>query len=189
MARRWIFSVVVILLLGSGAARPVPVDSGAFKTTAKFSVDSDEKVVKSAVATIEPRLGAAGYSWLRIYFYSFPLTVEDVQVVSKGNIDALEKKSRDERKNARAMIQLSVDREHKVWQVDMSIPGNACTIAGSETDVKNFLQSYKFDGKNLELKSKGSSDCDMSFMKMPNKKYSWEIHIENLPVFEKATGK
>lgn len=138
---------------------------------------------------IEPRPGAAGYSWLRIYFYSFPLTVEDVQEVSKGNMDSVEKKSRDERKNARAMIQLSVDREHKVWQVDMSIPGNACTIAGSEKSVKNFLQSYKFDGKNLELKSTGSYDCDMSFMKMPNKKYSWEIRIEDLPVFEKAPEK
>ena len=40
-------------------------------------------------------------------------------------------------------------------RVDMAVPGRTCTIAPFEKDVKSFLQDYRFDGKNLRLKSKG----------------------------------
>lgn len=188
MPHRCLLAAVVFCLLGSVFAQTTRLDPGSFKTSAKFSVDNDRKSLSSAVAIIEPRRGAPGYFWLRIYFYSFAFTPADVQEVSKGNLDTVEKKSRDERKNATAVIQVSVDQDYKVWQVDMSIPGHGCTIAPSEKDVKAFLQSYQFDGKNLTLKSAGSFSCDMSFMKIPNKKYSWEMNL-NLPVFEKASSK
>ncbi len=83
------------------------------------------------------------------------------------------------------MIQLSVDDKFQVEQVDMSVPGHACTIAPFEQDVKNFLQSYQFDGKNLKLKSKGSYVCDMKFMGIPNQTFSWDINLD-IPVFQKA---
>jgi hypothetical protein len=86
--------------------------------------------------------------------------------------------------NSYAFLQLSVDQSSKVWQVDMSVPGHACTIAPYVQDVKSFLQDYLFDGKNLKLKSKGSYVCDMKFMGVPNPKFGWEIDLQTM-VFEK----
>jgi hypothetical protein len=51
--------------------------------------------------------------------------------------------------------------------------------------VKNFLQDYQFDGKNLRLKSKGSYTCDMNTKGNPNPKFGWEIDL-NTAVFEKV---
>ena len=67
----------------------------------------------------------------------------------------------------------------------MSVPGHACTIAPYEQDVKTFLQEYRFDGKKLRLKSKGSYVCDMKFMGIPNPKFGWEVDL-NTEVFEKV---
>lgn len=150
--------------------------------------------LSSAVATIEPRTGAPGYSWVRIHFYSFPLTAEDVAGAMNGDVSSLEKKwikmagNPPEYNKSNAVVQLTVDKDWKVWQVDMSIPGHACTIAPFENDVKSFLQSYEFDGKHLKLKSKGSYVCDMKFMGIPNQNFGWDIDV-NLPVFEKAKPK
>ena len=112
--------------------------------------------LSTAVATIEPRLGAPGYSWLRIYFYSFPVAADDLAGILKGDTGSMDKKwnskasNPKDYNNSRAVIQLSVDKSSKVWQVDMSVPGHTCTIAPFEQDVKTFLQSYEFDGKNLK---------------------------------------
>ena len=191
------FCVLVVIMLGSiGAALadPTPIDPSTFSTSAKFSVDKSAMTLSSAVATIEPRLGAPGYSWLRITFYGFPLTADDVAGVTSGNTESIEKKWSAKASNpadynrSHAVIQLSVDAAHKVWQVDMSVPGHTCTIAPFEPDVKGFLQTYQFDGKKLTLKSKGSYTCDMKFMGMPNQNFGWDIDV-NIPVFEKINPK
>jgi len=166
-------------------------DPGAFRTNAKFSVDSAAMSLSSVVATIEPRLGAPGYSWLRINFYSFPLTAEDVAAVATGNIEPLEKRWKGVASDPKAynvshaMLQLSVDAAFKVWQVDMSMPGHGCTVAPFEEDVRSFLQGYKFDGKRLALKSKGSHVCDMKALGIPNQTFRWDVDV-NIPVFAKA---
>jgi hypothetical protein len=90
--------------------------------------------------------------------------------------------------SSNAVIQPTVDKQFKVWQVDMAVPGHTCTIAPFEQDVKNFLQNYQFDGRNLKLKSKGSYVCDMKFMGIPNQKFGWDIDL-SIPVFEKASAK
>ncbi len=87
--------------------------------------------------------------------------------------------------NSYAFLQLSVDKDSRVWQVDISVPGHGCTVAPFEKDVKNFLQEYQFDGKNLRLKSKGSYECDMKFMGIPNQKFGWDVNL-NTPVFQKV---
>lgn len=183
-------TLLILCAVGAVLASPAPVDPGTFITSAKFSVDTTVMTLSSAVAIIEPRLGAPGYSWLRITFYSFPLTPDDVAGVTSGNIDSMEKKWNKLASNSKdystshAVIQLSVDASFKVWQVDMSVPGHTCTIAPFEPDVKKFLQTYDFDGKKLKLKSKGSYVCDMKFMGIPNQKFAWDMDL-NLPVFQK----
>jgi hypothetical protein len=86
-----------------------------------------------------------------------------------------------------AVIQLTVDKDSKVTQVDMAVPGHTCTIAPFEDEVKSLLQSYRFDGKNLKLKSKGSHVCDMKFLEIPNQKFGWNIDL-SIPVFEKMSA-
>ena len=170
---------------------PASIDPNSFHTSANFSVDNNAMSLSTAVATIEPRLGAPGYSWLRISFYSFPVAVDDIAGILKGDTGSMDKKWNKKASDPKdynishAVIQFSVDKNLKVWQVDMAVPGHSCTIAPFEPDVKNFLQDYQFDGKNLRLKSKGSYVCDMKFMGIPNQKFGWDIDL-NTAVFEKV---
>lgn len=167
-----------------------PVDPASFQTSAKFAVDSDALSLATAVATIEPRLGASGYFWLRIYFYAYPVGAEDLSGIQKGDVGSMDKKWSKMSGNPKdynashATLQLSVDREHKVWQVDMAIPGHACTIAPFPKDVDGFLQEYRFDGNKLRLKSKGSYVCDMNFKGTANQKFAWDVDV-TAEVFQK----
>ena len=171
-------------------AFPAAVDLGSFQTAAKFSVDRDGMSLTTGVATIEPRLGAPGYFWLRINFYSFPVAAEDIPGILAGDTRSMDKKWSRKSSNpadynhSNAVIQLSMDKSHKVWQVDMAVPGHTCTIAPYEKDVQKFLQEYQFDGQKLKLKSKGTYVCDMKFMGIANQEFAWEMDV-NLPVFEK----
>jgi hypothetical protein len=194
MRNVWLLIAVIYLLIGSAIANPGNLDPGVFNTKANFSVDQTAMALSSAVATIEPRTGAPGYSWVRIHFYSFPLTAEDVTGAMNGDVSSMDKKwiklasNPPEYNKGNAVLQLSVDKDFKVWQADMSVPGHTCTIAPFEPDVKAFLQSYEFDGKHLKLKSKGSYVCDMAFMKIPNQKFGWDVNLD-IPVFEKVRTK
>ena len=185
------FTVLVLCAAGPVLSGPASIDPNGFHTNASFSVNDNARSLSTAVATIEPRLGAPGYSWLRITFYSFPVTADDIAGILKGDTGSMDKKWKNKASNptdynnSRAVIQLSVDKDSKVWQVDMSVPGYACTIAPFETDVKAFLQDFQFAGKNLRLKSKGSYVCDMKFMGNPNQKFGWDIDL-NTTVFEKV---
>lgn len=187
-------AAVVFCTLGVAAGHPTPLDPGSFKTNARFSVDNAAMTLSSVVATIEPRPNASGYSWVQVTFYSFPLTAEDVAGVAKGDAESLERKlnrlENDATKynTSHAEIQLTVDRAFKVWQVDMSVPGHACTIAPWEQDVRNFLQEYNFDGAKLRLKSKGSYVCEMKAAGIPDQKFGWQFDV-NIPVFEKVNLK
>lgn len=70
----------------------------------------------------------------------------------------------------------------------MSAPGHTSTIASSEQDVKNLLQTCNFDGNKRKLKTKGFCTCGMKFMGIPNLKFSWELDL-NLPVVQKTKSK
>jgi len=186
-----IFTALILCLAGPSLSGQTTVDPNSFHTSASFSVDNNAMSLLTAVATIEPRLGAPGYSWLRISFYSFPVAAEDIPAVMKGDTSTMDKKRINKSSNPKdynssyAFLQLSVDKDARVWQVDISVPGHGCTVAPFEKDVKNFLQEYQFDGKNLRLKSKGSYECDMKSMGIPNQKFGWDVNL-NTPVFQKV---
>jgi len=194
MRYSWIFMAFMFWVIGPAVAGQTHFDPSSFNTKATFSVDSDVMSLTSAVATIEARPNAPGYSWLRISFYSFPPAAEDIASVVSGNVESMDRKWNKKASNSKdynhshAVLQLSVDKDRKIWQVDMSVPGHACTIAPFEQDVKNAWQTYQFDGKHLRLKSKGSYICDMKFMGIPNQKFGWDVDL-NLPAFEKAHSK
>jgi hypothetical protein len=191
MSRFRLLALVMICATGPARADPALLDPGAFKTSATFAVDDTAMSLSSALATIEPRAGAPGYSWLRIYFYSFAPTAEDVAGAMKGSVESMERRVKEltgdpgRYNTSHAEIQLTVDQDSRVWQVDMAIPGHGCTIAPFEPDVKAFLQDYRLAGQELKLRSKGSYLCDMAFMGIPNQKFAWDIDLD-IPVFAKA---
>jgi hypothetical protein len=156
------------------------VTPASFTTNARFSSGATSLSLSTAVATIEPRLGAPGYRWLRVRFYAFPLTPADVAAVTKGNVEPLEQrwksKTGPEYNVSHAVLQFGVDKDGKVWQVDLSIPGQTCTIAASDVEAKALLQDYRFDGTRLRLKTKGKHPCE---------RLAWDVDL-TLPVF--ATG-
>ena len=91
-------------------------------------------------------MGAQGYRWLRVHFYSYPLTPSDAAAAMKGNIESLEHRWKAmagtpaEYNVSNAVLQLGVDKDGKVWQVDLSVPGHACTVAASDKEAHAMLQ-------------------------------------------------
>jgi len=184
--------VSMTLAVAAAALAGPDVSPDAFKTNAAFFVDDIAAKLSSAIATIEPHKLASDYSWLRIHFYGFPPDGNDIAAAVKGNVQSMEKKFNGLASNPAlyrtswAAIQLTVDKDANVAQVDMSVPGKGCTIAPFPQEVTRFLQAYRFDRRTLRLKSKGSFVCDMSFMHVPNQAYSWDIDLNDLPVFAKT---
>ena len=172
-------AAIALDAFGSGAGGQRRPDPKTFETHAVFSIDKDAVVLKNVVATIEPRLGAAGYSWLRLRFYPFRLSAAQIDAAMKGHFESIESKWG-------AVFQLGVDKNFTVWQIDMAVPGNTCTVAPDEPQVKSALQEYRLDGKRLRLKSKGSFVCEMNSRGIPNRRYGWELDLD-VPVFQKAS--
>lgn len=181
----------VAMAMCAGLASPAALDSKAFETTARFSVDAFHTTLSTAMATMEPRLGAPGYFWVRVHFYSFAPAAEDVAAAQSGSLKSMDDKRQKKASNtedynhSNAVIQLGIDKNYKVWQVDMAVPGHTCTIAPFEDDVKKFLQVYQFDGKTLKLKSKGEYVCDMKSVGAGEPHFGWDIDLDT-PVFTKA---
>jgi len=177
---------------GPGVGSQSQPDPKTFETRAVFSIDKAAMTLTSVAATLEPRPGAPGYSWLRIHFYSFPFTAADRAGAMKGRLESMDAKWTSKAGNpkdynhSKAVIQLGVDKNWKVWQIDMSVPGHACTIAGSEQEVKAALQEYRFDGTRLRLEGKGSFVCAMNTPGVPNRRYGWDLDLD-IPVFQKAS--
>jgi hypothetical protein len=86
----WFFAALVSCSTVPALSGPVSVDPNSFH--ASFFVDSNAMSLSSAVATIEPRLGVPGYSWLRITFYTFLVTADDIAGVMKGDTGSMDKK-------------------------------------------------------------------------------------------------
>lgn len=173
-----------------------------FDTHAKFSLDNSDAEGKcclpahltsslsSAVATIEPPKGPMRYSLVEINFYSFSFTRQDATAARSGNTELLDKKWKA-MDNAQAFnqgwasIQLALDANSQIQQVNMRVPGYSCTVAIIERDLRNFAQEYKFDGKTLRLKSKGSYLCDMKAQGLGTPTFGWDINLTTT-VFAKA---
>ncbi|HKW89332.1 MAG TPA: hypothetical protein VJN21_11315 [Candidatus Acidoferrales bacterium] len=182
-----LFLLLIVHLFGYAFAAPSLPAAGAgyLVNSAKFSVDSTKVSPPNAVATIEPRLGAPGYSWLRIWFYSSPLKPADLASLIHGDTNVMNKTPLNQ---WQAALQLSVDKDFKVWQVDMAIPGHTCTIMESDQDFQKLVQAYQYVNKHLTLKSKGAHVCDFSLIKIPNQTFTWDVDL-SMPVFSESASK
>ena len=169
----WFFAALMLCVTVAASAGAVPLGPRSFDTVAHISADESRMSFSTAIATIEPRFGAPGYSWLRITFFSFRPNANDIAGIEKGDLKAMKARAI----GLYAVVQLAVDKKFHLWQVDMSIPGHACTIASTRQELERFSSGYTFDGKTLKLKSKGTYTCDMSAIKVPNQKFGWEIDL------------
>ena len=95
----------------------------------------------------------------------------------------MENGAKEMRRSDHAALVLFLDKNHQIWQVNLSyvVPGTtvARTVAWKPEDLRQF-SSDKVDGKRLLLKSKGLYDESGE----ERLKLSWEVDL-NLPVFER----
>jgi hypothetical protein len=175
-------SVGVAVLAQQPAATPQ-----TFHTTARFSVDSDVLRLQTAVAIAESHASFRDVSWLHLYFYAFPLTPDDVAGLSAGSIDGLERKRTravggPDRNHSRAVLHLLLDRDSRLSNASLEVPGLTCTIVVESATAKNAVQDYQFDGKRLQVKARGASTCDLTSVGGGKRGMSWDVDV-NIPVF------
>jgi hypothetical protein len=140
----------------------------------RFSAANVTTISSVAIATIEPRAGAPGYSWLRVYFYSAALTAEDRAATAQG-------RERSIKARWSAVLQLTVDKGSKLTQLDLSVPGHQCTVGDSQRELDAAFQTFQFDGTHLRLLGKGAHVCDMRSMGIPNQTFTWDVDVD-IPV-------
>jgi hypothetical protein len=147
--------------------------------TARFGVDGVPTTPSTIVATIQPRMGAPGYSWLRVYFYP-SLAGGERANAAKGLVDSI-------RTAWAAVLQFTVDRTSTVWQIDLSLPGHACTIAESDADARRAFQEFLFDGRRLRVKGRGSFVCATTTGGVAKRTFEWDVDFET-PVIDRSTS-
>jgi hypothetical protein len=143
----------------------------AMVSSGNFSVNGVNSRTSTAVATIEPRTGAAGYSWLRVYFYASTLSAEDSAAATRGHIRSI-------KQPWSAVLQLTLDASAHVWQIDLSLPGHTCTVAESDRDAALALSGFHFDGGHLRLRSQSSHVCDMPALRVPRQSFEWNVDLD-----------
>jgi len=142
----------------------------AVVTSGNFSVNGVARHATSAAATIEPRLGAPGYSWLRIYFFPSALSAHDRALAASGHVKAIARPWS-------AVLQYCLDANGKAWQTDLALPGYTCTVAASDVDSRRMLSDFEFDGHTLKLASAGAHTCDMSGLGVANPSFTWKVAL------------
>ena len=147
--------------------------------TAKFGVDGVTNTPSIIVAIVEPRLGAPGYSWLRVYFYS-ALAAGERAHAAKGQIESI-------RTAWAAVLQFTVDKTSTVWQVDLSVPGQTCTITDSDSGARKAFQEFVYDGRRLRLKGRGSFACVTSSAGVSHRMLDWDVDFETPVVSRPAS--
>lgn len=124
-----------------------------FTAPATFSLSPDKQMnTDSAFVVLTDELFNGKTNALEIFF--FPGAFTDEQ---KAEINANYGKSL--RTNYSAVMVLFIDKDNKIWQVNLTcvIPGKtvAYTVAWKPEDLKQF-SDYSFDGQTLKLKSEGA---------------------------------
>jgi hypothetical protein len=189
-SRALILPLVVVVWAASGARSNSDFSSQDPRTKAVFELvnhqpdyirpGSSRIVAVSAWATHTNNLFPGKTEGLEIRFFTRPITAAD-------RVDILEHDAKQLEKSDFATLVLFLDKEKKIWQVNMSyvIPGTtvARTVAWKPEELARSFSDYQFDGKRLRLKSKGTfSEVNA---KQEALALSWDVDID-LPVFERA---
>ncbi len=131
---------------------------------------------QAAYVTLAHGLMPGNSDGLEVQFFPQPVT-------EKTKADILENDAKELRKTSYAALVLYLGKDRKIWQANLSyvVPGTtvARTVAWKPEELEKYFSDYKFDGKGLMLKSKGSySESEKGHEKL---RLSWEVDL-NLPV-------
>lgn len=148
--------------------------------SAQFAVDDLTRVTPSVVATVEPRAGAPGSSWIRMYFYSIELTPIERYLAATGRDPGL-------LRNWETILQITVDPNGAVSAMDLALPGRPCAVAQTSQDAARAVQHFEFDGARLRLKSKAFSICDLKVEGVPSQRFEWDLTLDT-PVVARASN-
>src|SRR5688572_1733338 len=133
-------------------------------------------VAKSAYVRLAHGLSPGNSDALEIMFFTTPFT-------EAARADFLSNDARESRKGSYAAMVLFLDKQNKVWQVNLSyvVPGAtvARTVAWKRDDIKTDFSDVQFDGVQLVFKSNGSySDSEPGREAV---RLTWNVDA-NLPV-------
>ncbi|MFA7351361.1 MAG: hypothetical protein WC009_11415 [Methylotenera sp.] len=160
-------------------------DRRNFQTKASFELAVDKSShltlgksrIQSQSAFVSLAHGLPGNSdGLEIVFLKKPITEATLADVLNNEAEQL-------KKSDYATLVLFLDKQHKVWQVNLSyvIPGTTVTrtIAWKPDDLKKYFSTVTFDGQRVILKSKGNySDAPSDPESI---RFTWGVDL-NLPV-------
>jgi hypothetical protein len=139
--------------------------------SARFAVDDLTYTTSTVVATVEPRAGAPGSSWIRMYFYSFDLTPIQRHRAATGRDPALLRRWE-------AILQITVDPNGNLSAIDLALPGRPCGVAQTRQDAARAVQDFAFDGSRLRLKSKAFSICTLKIEDAPSQRFEWDLTLD-----------
>src|SRR5262245_28165023 len=142
-----------------------PVKSGASKI-----------IVQTAYVALAHGLVPGNSDGLEIQFFPQAIT-------EKVKTDILKNDGKESKKNSYAAFVLYIGKDNKISQANLSyvVPGTtvARTVAWKAEELQKYFSDYRFDGKRVLLKSKGSySESEKGVEQM---KLSWDVDV-NLPV-------
>jgi hypothetical protein len=161
----------------------------ALHTAARFSAGAGVLDLQTAVAIAEPHAYFKNFSWVRVYFFAFDLTPSDIQGLSAGSIDGLERKRMQmarggpDLNHSRAALHFLLDRD-TLSNASLEVPGLTCTILVEPSSAPNAVQTFQFDGRQLQVKAKGMTVCDLTSIGGGKHPMTWDVDVD-VPVFAK----
>jgi hypothetical protein len=160
--------------------RAVAVFDLAVKKSDVLKLGTSSIVAESAYLTLAHGLNPGNSDGLEIMFFTGPFT-------EAARADVLNNDAKELKKSNYAALVLFLDKQSKVWQVNLSyvVPGTTVgqTVAWKRDDIEKYFSDLQFDGKQLVLRSKGSyseSESGQETMRL-----SWNVDI-NLPVIREV---
>ena len=175
---------VVLSPLHAGSYGPFTLQD--FQTRAAFELVVNEAqpltpgtskiATQSAYVTLAHGLVPGNSDGLEIQFFSSPIT-------ENAKADMVENDAKELKKTSYATFVLYMGKDNKIWQANLSFvaPGVtvARTVAWKSEELQKYFSDFRFDGKRLVLKSKGSySESEKGREKL---RLSWQVDL-NLPV-------
>lgn len=188
--RAFLLLLACAIIAGKAYSQPAPPGPRDFQTSAVFDLAVEKSAflkagnsrleTQSAFVTYTSEFFSGKREALKVEFFTKPVT-------EAARVDILQNKSREMSKGGYAALVLFLDEQKRVEQVNLSyvIPGTTVvrTVAGSAEELTRYFSDYHFDGRRLQLKSKGSYRTDPD-SKEEILKLSWETDLD-LPVYDR----
>jgi hypothetical protein len=133
-------------------------------------------VAQSAVVSLAHGLIPGNSDGLEVMFFTKPVTEASLP-------DIMNNDAKELRKSSYTALVLFLDKENKIWQVNLSyvVPGTtvARTVAWKPAELKRHFSNMRFENGRLKLKSSGSySESEPAEDVF---KISWNVDLD-LPV-------